>query len=280
MKLKTIDYKTFQERRKLLKKINENLTKDQALQEYKEEEEKLVKENEVMFFPHTPNSPTPEMNTLLYRATLPYPGFDEESLDSFSYPKSPELNRCNIPRQPVFYCSDKCYVSINESLKAQNINSFPFHLYLSIWRVKITKKWKILPLIFFPLAKINPLHDFAQRNEQEVIEKYQKYLRKEDIKNYIKFYHDEFRKINCYEFSSIISHKYLYDDENDAILYPSVQENAEGNNYAFNPKYINNNDIVLDETYRFRIEKKDDEYSWYLEAKGSLNAGKIEWSLL
>lgn len=273
----TIDFKTFKERLSLLEGISSNLSKDEVFQKFQLEDKKLTKENEQIMFGYNGDSLHPTKETALFRATVPYTSFDETNISCFSYPRNPESNRCNIPKHPVFYCSGNSSICINEALKGKQFDYFPIHLYLSVWNVSNEQKWKILPFIFLTLPTVNKAHDYAERNRQMLFEKYKNHISETDIWSFIQFYHDEFRKRDCYKFSSIVSHKFLYEDGNDIVFYPSVQVEAEGNNYAINTRWIDNKIIFCSKVYRYRIEKLDNTYYWYLEGEGLSKGDKIEW---
>lgn len=273
----TLAFKTFQERLSLLESIGSNLSKADALKKFELEDKKLTKENEQILFAYSGDSSHPTKETALFRATFSFDGFDERKLSCFSYPQNPGLNRCNIPKHPVFYCSDSSSICIDEVLNGNNFENFPIYLYLSVWNVSVERKWKILPFIFLTLPTINQAYGYAEKNRQTLFEKYKNHISETDIQSYIQFYHDEFRKRDCYNFSSIVSHKFLYEDNHDIILYPSVQVEAEGNNYAINTKWIDNKTIICSKAFKYRIEKDKDIYSWYLVAEGTPIEDEIEW---
>lgn len=273
----TINFKTFQERISHLENISSDLSKEDTLKKFQLEDKKLTNPNEQILFAYSSDSSHPSKKTVLFRATFPFDGFDETNISCYSYPKVPGLNRCNIPKYPVFYCSDNSSICINEALNGKQFDKFPIKLYLSEWNVSDERKWKILLFIFFTLPTVNKAHEWSERNRQTLFEKYKQHISETDIQNYIQFYHNEFRKKDCYAFSSIVSHKFLYEENNDIVFYPSVQVEAEGNNYAINTKWIDNKTIFCSKLYKYRIEKNDDIYSWYLEAEGLVENEKIKW---
>lgn len=276
----TIDFETFCKRLAILEEICSTINEREILQRFKEEDEKLIKQGEQILLAYSNNSPHPTKATVLYRTTInDYDGFDETNISCFSYRKLPNLNRCNLPKFPVFYCSDNSSISINEALHSKDL-SFPTHIYLSSWKVNTERKWKILPFVSQTLPTVNKAYEYAENSKQALFENYKDHLPYEDIKKFIEFYHDEFRKEGQYKFSSIVSYKFLHEDNGDIIFYPSVQVEAEGNNYAINPKWIDNNSISLAIVQKFRIEKNNDIFYWYLEAEGHPNLEKIQWKQL
>ena len=160
---------------------------------------------------------------------------------------------------------------------APNFNNSTGKIYLSVWSVSVEKQWKILPFVFFKLPSNNNVNDYAQHNRQFLIEKFKEHISEEDIESYMQFYHDEFRKENCYSFSSIVSYKFLYEDDKDIVLYPSVKEEAKGNNYAFNKKWIKNKTLICRKVYRLSLEKKDDIYDVVFEAEGTPVNNNVKW---
>ena len=273
----TLDFETFAKRLKLLEDISSTLSKDEVLQRFKEEDHKLTNQNEQILFGYANNSPHPTKDTVFYRTTVnDYKDFDETSISCFSYRKLPNLNRCNLPKFPVFYCSDNSSISINEALHYKEL-TFPTHIYLSVWRVNIERTWKVLPFIFQTLPTVNKAYEYSEKNKAALFEKYKDKLSPKDIQKYIDFYHDEFRKEGQYKFSSTTSYKFLYEDDGDIILYPTVQVESEGNNYAINTKWIDDGSINISLVLKYRIEKDDNIYSYYLEAEGRPNNEIINW---
>jgi hypothetical protein len=61
------------------------------------------------------------------------------------------------------------------------------------------------------------------------------------------------------------------------IMYPSVQADAEGNNYAINTKYLANQSLSLNRVDKIRIERADGIYCWYLEKIGTPTDNFVIW---
>lgn len=278
--MNTLDFKTFQARVALLNEISGN-SESEILMKIREEEAKLINDKEQILLAHNSQSPHPNKETVLYRTTSVYPSFDEKIVSCFSHPKpnSTQLNRCNLPKYPVFYCSDSGSICINEALYNKTL-SFPFYLYLSHWRVDIDRKWKILPFVFQALPSMNKAHDYAEKNRQMLFDKYKGFLREDEIEQYIHFYHQEFRKESDYKFSSLVSYKFLYEDDGDIVLYSSVQLAAEGNNYAINIKHIDDKSVLLIKVDKIRIDDAGGTRNWYLEAEGTPKDDFVEWQKL
>ncbi|MEJ7827211.1 MAG: RES domain-containing protein [Segetibacter sp.] len=283
--MKTLDFRTFQTRLAQLNEISDDLNEKEVIARFKEEEAKLIKENEQILLAHNSESPHPTKQTVLYRTITHYPGFDENIASSFSHPtpNKTRLNRCNIPKHPVFYCSDSGSICVSEAIYNKQL-SFPFYLYLSHWQVNVDRKWRILPFVFHGLPSINKAHEYSTRNKQLLFTKYKDVLAEKEIEQYIHIYHREFRKYHPedtkgsnYKFSSLISHEFLYRDEGDIVFYPSVQVAAEGNNYAINTKHIKDKNVCLIKVDKIRIEDVCGVYDWYLEAVGTPVEDLIKW---
>lgn len=279
--MRTIDFTTLQNRVPLLEEINPDLSKEDINRKFQEEVTKLCKQDEELLIVSAKHSPHPEKGSVLFRTTTEYDDFNQNQISCFSYPpetKTP-LNRCNIPKNPVFYCSDTSSISISEVLQNKK-HDFPVHLYLSEWGVENDVTWKILPFIFKGLPSTNKAFEYAVKNKQEVLDKYKNILAIEDIDRYVEYYHDVFRNEKSFKFSSIISYKFLYEDNGDIIFYPTVQVEAEGNNYAVNKKWIDNKTILLKKVHKFRIEKINNIYNWYLEELGNpINETTLDWKV-
>jgi hypothetical protein len=274
--MKTINFEILYQRIKTLVKINSNISKENILKRFIEEKNKLIKDNEQFVLCYMNDSPHPTIDNLLFRARINIEGLNENKISSFSYPIEPPLNRCNIPKHPVFYCSDKPSVSIKEIIKSENPLTFPITIYLSTWKVKSKKEWKILPFIFDDLPLSNQLFNYTKNSIEEFNILFRNILPRNDIKKFVRYYHKIFRLKN-YKFSSIISHDFLYEDKGDIIIYPTVQLKKEGNNYAFNTKWIDNETICLNEISKYRIHKDEEYYLLYLESKGKPKNKIINW---
>lgn len=276
----TIDYTTFQSRVNLLTQINATNEKEVA-ERYKEEDTKLCHVGERILLAYAKSSIHPEKGTLLFRATPPdWDDFDKTNFVCFSYPKeqATKLNRCNLPCNPIFYCSSDMSVCLNEILQNKKKKlTFPLKLYVSQWVVEKEIEWKILPFVFGDLLPSNPAYEYGQKNKKQLFEKYQQVLDPKDIKDYIAFYNRTFLEKECFKFSSLVSHKFIYEDNGDIVFYPSLQF-SEGNNYAVNPKLINNNSISLQRVYELQIEKVDDGHILEVLSVGYPKGLKISWN--
>ena len=281
MNKKIVDFKTFEERLPLLNPIADNLSKDEISSRVREEEAKLIKEDEQMLLAYNNLSPHPTKGMVLYRTTTSYPDFDENLVSFFSYPnaKIARANRCNLSKHPVFYCSDSAAICINEATYNKTLN-FPYYMYLSHWQVTIDKKWKIVPFVFQQLPSTNSAYEYSERTKRALVEKYKNILKESEIQQYVQLYHQEFRKENDYRFSSLVAYKFLYEDDGDIVLYPTVQVAAEGNNYAINTKHIDTGNLSLHRIDKIRIEHNKDLnlLDWYLEAIGTPDGEHVKWT--
>lgn len=194
-----------------------------------------------------------------------------------------------MPKFPVFYCSDVAEISLAESV-ANKLPVADSVYYVSEWKVMINKKWRAEVFLFGDLPVENPLKKIMDNERSKIIDGFkQQNLSDDEIENYINYFNDEFTKGTSHIFSSMISHSFLYGDEDytkhgDMILYPSVQIDKIGNNYAFNTKLIDRGAIQLLKVYKLRVhymtKRASEKYTFKatLESVGEpLDLTFIEW---
>lgn len=237
--------------------IENTLDHDSVNLRFIEENNKLTIDDKVPIFIRHPSSPNPRLDQNLYRVTQDFPGFQEADISYYQYPPDglTKQQRCNIPKNPVFYCSDVWAISLFEVLQGQNCVSDKI-FYFSEWSVRANRQWKVLSFIFGGVPETNPAYIYIQQNQSNVVEQYGKLMSEKDIEHYLDFYHAEFTTAGNHIFSSIVSHQFLYDNgKGDYIFYPSVQAMKEGNNYAFNKNVIDSNELELSKVYKLHIRK-------------------------
>jgi len=170
----------------------------------------------------------------------------------YSYPKPVDCNdirRANLPGYPVFYCSHHPYTAFKEMEKWNgNENKYV----VSKWRKNNIEK-------DFIHAPTYPEKDQFKNVLKQTINIWRQGSEdyKRALAQFVFFMGDQIIREDDYSVSACLSYKLLYEKNIDVISYPSIL-NFEGINFAFSPKVINNDSLILDRIYivELGIEKK------------------------
>jgi len=169
-------------------------------------------------------------------------------------------NRCNLQYHPVFYAAEHPRVSLIEVLRDNKIDrtAFNSYYYLSEWTVSENKQLNALLILFSDkLDKDNEYKKASNPNKKTITQMLvSKGYTLDDAKVYFDLLHDAFVTEEKHNFSSVISHQFLYDDGGDIIVYPSVQAKGVSCNVAIHPRHIDTL-IQLTKVYCFKIQEYD-----------------------
>jgi len=207
----------------------------------------------------------------LYRVTVPYDGFNEMELKSYSFP--PDKNkvttqRANIDEYPVFYSSLEPITSILETEKVMsNGGSF----YISEWELDLTSGIKIHSLLYSEIAlQSKSLNELVMAHEKMisslVVNPDEKLI--EGFKYSVKRIADTFllEEEDNYLFSSAYAHYLMHDTYHETngvvdipvIMYPSVKDKSGGVNLAIHPRVSNSKQLNLIRTFEVVLNTKDE----------------------
>lgn len=206
----------------------------------------------------------------LYRVTVPYDGFNETEIKSFSFP--PDKNkvttqRANIDEYPVFYSSLEPITSILETEKAMsNGGSF----YISEWELDLTTGVNIHSLLYSDIAlQSKSLNDIVTAHEKMIssfiVNPDDKLI--EGFKYSVKRIADTFLlEDDDYLFSSAYAHYLMHDTYSETegvvdvavIMYPSVKDKFGGVNLAIHPRVSSSKQLQLIKTYEVSLSAKDE----------------------
>jgi hypothetical protein len=226
---------------------------------YLEENAKLTIGDEVPLFIFNPESPLPVAGQNLYRTTRHFPGFQESEPSFYKQPPKglTRQQRCNLPKHPVFYCSDLLGICLFEVIQGISTISGEY-FYFSEWEVLSNRKWRVLSFIFSGIPKTNPAYSYIIQKQPDVFKKFENFMSPNEVQAYIDFYHAEFTREGSHKFSSVVSHQFLHENDQgngDFVFYPSVQGLKEANNFAFNENVIESGEIVLRKVYKVYIDQ-------------------------
>ncbi len=187
---------------------------------------------------------------------------DFNNIQEYSYPKnSSGLGRANIPNRPVFYCSLSPITAINE-MKIPNRGRKSIKYVISKWKMKDSNK------------KISIVPTYTKETEHH----FNKMIKMANIKStkqqkeYLEFVGEQLLSDN-YSKSALLAHNIIYENNIDAITYPSVIDDRSPN-MAISPKLIDNGTITIDKVYIVELfpNKKIS-----LIKVGVFNENKAEW---
>lgn len=271
--MQILPFKEFKLRLEKLKPIPNHLSTAHTVKVFNQEYNKFTEGDVYPLHPRFTEFPFPHFGTSLFRVSNQFEGFDEKNISFFQHPCASitTLNRCNIAKFPVFYCSDIPEVSLLECV-SKRLPIADAVYYISEWKVQKEKRWITLIFLFSNLPENNPQKSNIEKVRPSTLNMFKDKLTDNEVQEYLYYYDNQFTSDNSHVFSSLIAHSFLYgsDDCNengDMILYPSVQTKRLGNNYAFNTRFINDGTIKLSKAYKIRIdymsEKGDNTFTYY-----------------
>ena len=287
MMKRIIPFKELESRLQMVERITESCDFFSAKQfATKENNKLLLHADEEIYFPFFKSSPTPKKGDKLYRITKYFLGMDTERIASFLYPPKPIARggRCNIPRNPVFYCSHQPFFSLLETLQGIEFNNSKEVFFLSEWEISREKNWSMLGILLD--KAIPPENNYYSVCLNHYGEYKQKFLSSgfstRDFITQNEFLHTQFLKNGDHRFSSISSHEFLYGEsgQNDLVIYPSVQGEKRQSNLAFNTRSLHG-DIKFNYAIGFCITDftTTNGMNFFVTGKAKLESrGSLLWS--
>lgn len=168
-----------------------------------------------------------------------------------SYPpiSKVDIQRCNFPKHPVFYCSNSPRTAIKEVYRSKCNQAEDF----------CVSKWEIIDspeIIIFESLLATKLADknFYKKIGEDKLksinrpfeETFHKKLNEDSengIKEFLMYINDLFVKSEDYSISAYISHQSMYAKHNnktDILMYPSIQTKLIDVNFAIHPNFVEN----------------------------------------
>ena len=200
------------------------------------------------------------------------------SIKTFSFPPSSICNsngRANIKKRSVFYCTDEMLPAIKES--EGNINDIGF---LGIWEVQSNRNLKYMSCLPEALPKSNGWEEFGRYHHNFLIDEQVK--ENQDLLAYKvalrKLITDKFMmEKKPYSISSMLANEYLYETDNDFILYSSIQTQYDYTNFAFHPKSVINH-LKCRKIIKFKINDiKDGQFVINISMIGEAENNRLYW---
>jgi hypothetical protein len=227
------------------------------------------------------NENTPEFE--VFRVTQKYDGFDPNKIEGYSYNKNPSQQRANIKDNPVLYVSSS---PINSILEMKNKLGLNEHFYISKWKIKFNKKTNIHSLLYNTKTinkdhSLNYIVNYQYKNLKEIA----KNTNSETYTYAIQKMGDLFCKPTdkFYHITSAYSHHILYENKNTMnvpiILYPAVESDQNGINWAIHPDFVESTSMKMKEVYEVTLTSKNDlEIGINIFRKGILQSNNsISW---
>lgn len=198
------------------------------------------------------------------------------------------INRCNFPGHPVFYCSSQPMTALCEVVKNDNFEKKRY--LISRWSTQDTVDTMLLESFThgnLPEESIlNTLKYGIQNRIPEIFEHKLTKDQENGLKLYLEFLSDSFIKDNDYSVSASLAHRRLYarpvknNPRTDVLLYPSVQTRYMGINMAVQPSFV---DKFLFPDRFFEVEintlnKDIGEINVSFSRYGEADKNKVNWT--
>ena len=198
---------------------------------------------------------------------------------TFSYPPSTYCNcngRANIPKCPVFYCSDDLETSFKE-VKPQ----IGEKLFMSFWKINCDRKVNFSPILSNNLSPKNRWKPFSDSMFGEMIE-FSNEIGIEKSEELV-FLHNAISILfksegEPYYKTSWIANEYLYKMNGiDFIVYPSFVNAQNTCSMAFHHNFVDNY-FRLEKVIFYKIISLDDrEAKFEIISVGTPNLTNINW---
>lgn len=156
-----------------------------------------------------------------------------------------EIQRCNFPLKPIFYCSNDAGTAIMEVIRHQPIDTEKKYL-ISKWRIINDFNIKVVPFLYSDLPAQNYYKLLGVKALSRIPDIFEQKLTNSQIKG-LKLYFNYLATIfttENYSLSASIAHRILYANHNfraDLFLYPSVQTDQRSINIAIHPNFVDVN---------------------------------------
>ncbi len=222
----------------------------------------------------------------LFRARALETFMDTSLISEYSYKPinlTTEIQRCNFPFKPVFYCSNDAGTALLENIKAQPLLQNKRYL-VSKWIITNDLNTKIVPYLYGDLPEENAFKLFAEKALNAIPIIFQQKLSDDQVlglRMYLDFLATAFTT-NGYSLSATIAHRLLYSEHKlrtDLFLYPSIQTDKRSINIAIHPNYVDTN-MRLVRIYSIEVKDIDQEnlhLLFKIDKYAEINNCIIEW---
>ncbi|MEQ8624617.1 MAG: hypothetical protein RJQ00_07185 [Vicingaceae bacterium] len=172
-----------------------------------------------------------------------------------------DFGRCNLPKSPVFYCSNNPLISLMEVVRDNNYKSKKYCI--SKWEVLQSEEEYVFQTFLQKKLREDYSYDMFRKSvEERVNEPFENELnedRKKGLLELLKYLHSSFIDDNSYAISSFLAHRSMYAPYNystDILMYPSIQTQFRGVNMAIHPNFVDNN-MKIKRFYVAELENYD-----------------------
>jgi hypothetical protein len=280
---KLLSVKELEERIAKLSDIDNNSSSFKVHEQFVVENRKIFTSDEIMPYPRFQFNQINFSDIKFYRVTS-FKNFQQSNISHYSYPPCgfTARGRCNLPKFPVFYCSEYGATSIIEFLRAHP-DQISDDLYLSEWIMTRSYQWKMLAFVLSGLPEVNAGNLIANQLRSKAEKTLLEFMPEHEIQKYIKFYHEAFTS-NEHKFSSITSHSFLQIDNQDVILYPSIANDKKDLNQAINANLIDNELLKLDKVFTIKVKvgnisELNDDMFYDLTSVANRKSDSLIWRL-
>lgn len=203
---------------------------------------------------------------------------------SFSYPDNPLKGRTNLPGLPVLYTSDNPHSAILEKIYSLPEEYTGKRFYLSEWKLIPEATMNTIMLLY---GIIEPDHFYYEiaKNVFERVQETMKIYSKEGRKSleFIARSLGLLFKQEHWNLSSVMANHWLYSDRDskiahvDCLVYPSVQKDKAGINYAFHPDFVQKH-MYISSLKKIQLDKFSMQgLNFSLKEIGVLNNQSVSW---
>lgn len=225
----------------------------------------------------------------VYRVTIPFENFDQNSTSHYSYPPKQysKQGRANLEGYPVFYCSVDPITAIKEMKGSLSKDTT---CYVSEWKIDFSLPLYIHNLMYNSqtINSKNIRSHFAKRVEDH-LKLLVKNMRKDEINDFLYMSKkignlfttkgDEYYHITSSYAHDKIYHSQLEELNISMILYPSMENKEDGINLAIHPDLIDSRQVSLQSVHHIKIKnlESNNGISVSTMGKGLCNNGEIAW---
>ncbi len=183
----------------------------------------------------------------MYRLRQVSESFNSDLISEYSYPPNHIVNsvqRANLPRHPVMYCSDSANTAVIETIKQKEVFDPNSTYALSEWKFKDDVKIRTSPFFFDNVHPESHLREFSDWAIQGLRRQMDESMTKNQVEAFVKilkYLANLFVYENTYVVSSFIAHYHLYASHSlrsDVFMYPSIQNEKRSVNFAINPNAV------------------------------------------
>ncbi|WP_179320899.1 hypothetical protein [Winogradskyella helgolandensis] len=213
---------------------------------------------------------------------------DIQNINLFSQHSYPPINvvgfgRCNFPNYPVFYGSNNPLTALLEVARENGGTSKKYCI--SKWNIESENDIIFQSFIQAKLIENSDYDGLRESQRKRINEPFKGKLTQgqcDGIILLLEFLDTCFITDKKYAVSSCLAHRAIYSEHNlktDILMYPSIQTQYTGINFAINPNYVDNymqlNRLYIMELVKYNPETREMKFS--LSQYGEIKGNGITW---